>query len=350
MTISSIGNNKLKLIKDASDSANSKKAELVKINDESKPAKPELTKISDESKPGKHELAKINDDSKPDLAIITTSDSKTPNAPSEELKASMKDYGVAITAENAKTAAEYAKQLPEWAKNDTELIALMTAKKLPIEMLKTASDYLKGKLRFDNLFAAMDKSTFEGMKKAWGEGQMLDMLRKIIAEGIGGNKELGQKLALVTENFASDLVFQEVMSKLPGIAGEGQIFFQWPLFWHGSDVPDTLEGEAFVPGNDNLENGFSLKLMVNPPTLGQISVNINSLKRKLWVKFSVEELSMGPIKTIIQPLRDNILNTSDFDFVDISVKSAEPVKNFFVLPKAKEEKSSRVKPVLDLKA
>lgn len=105
-----------------------------------------------------------------------------------------------------------------------------------------------------------------------------------------------------------------------------------------------------MPGSNNVENGFSLRLMVTPPTLGQISVNINSLKRKLWVKFSVEEVSVEPIKTIIQPLRDNILSTSDFDFVDISVKSAEPVKNFFVLPKAKEEKPSRVKPVLDLKA
>ena len=115
MTISSIGNNQLKIIKDTSDSAKPKKAELAKVSDESKPIKPELAKISDESKAAKPELAKINDDSKPDLAIITTSDSKTPNPPSEELKASMKDYGVAITAENTKTAAEYAKELPEWA-------------------------------------------------------------------------------------------------------------------------------------------------------------------------------------------------------------------------------------------
>ncbi|MDD3001873.1 MAG: hypothetical protein PHF29_08980, partial [Candidatus Riflebacteria bacterium] len=122
MTISSIGNNQLKIIKDASDSAKPKKAELAKISDESKPIKPELAKINDETKPVKPELAKIDDESKaakPELAKITTSDSKILEAQPEEQKVALKDYGVAITAENAKTAAEYSKQLPEWAKNDT---------------------------------------------------------------------------------------------------------------------------------------------------------------------------------------------------------------------------------------
>ena len=267
-----------------------------------------------------------------------------------ELKDALKEYGVNITKDNLALLAEYSKNLPKGLNNNSQLLAFMLSRRIPTDKASIALDYLNGNLKFDKLFSNLPKEALLGIKQSWGEGQMLEALRRILS-GSGSEQEIAK--AFKTENFASNLIFQELATTLPTFYEEGQIFFQWPVFWNNSDIPDTLEGEAYVPDKDKSEQGFGLRLVVTPPSLGQIEVKMNSFKRNLNAAFGVEEKAFAPINSIFESTKNQILKLGDFDSVRFSLKVRQPSKNFFVkeLPKQVDATTAyQRKFTLDLKA
>ena len=298
----------------------------------------------------KTNLQMVNEGSKQNLEIIkeptqqltkiTTTDSAVVDsgrilsdagitANAAEFQTAMKEYGVSMTAENMQLAAEYSKTLPKGLSDNSQLLALMIARKIPTNQASMVLDYLSGNLKFSALFEGLPKEILFELKQSWGEGQMLDALKKIISNDGSIEKDVFNQ-AFKTDNLATELVFQELATKLPTFQEEGQIFFQWPVFWGDSDVPDTLEGEAYVPDKDGSEQGFGLRLIVTPPKLGQIEIFMNGIKRNLSVNFGVEERAFEPIKSIFEVTRKNILALGDFDSVRITIKNRLQTKNFFV--------------------
>lgn len=245
-----------------------------------------------------------------------------------QLAAAMKSYGVPITGENLRMAAELIRQLPEGAAN-TELVALLLARKLPVAAAPLLLSYLSGQLKLSALFAALDKPAQTLLQNSWGQGKLLETLLTMIREGGGGNAETVRRLAGGVEEWVAGLQLQELFSQASDGPHEGKIYFQWPIFWHDQDVPDTLEGEAFVPGGSDKEQGFSLRVLVHPPALGQVEVAMNQLQRDLWVHFGVEAEMIEVFKTIFADVRERVLAGGDYDQVRITIGKTRLLNNFF---------------------
>ncbi len=249
----------------------------------------------------------------------------------EELKTALKDYGVSATSENISLAAEHMNALPEWAKDNMELIAILVARKMPSSAFESVLGFLDGKFKFAKLFEGLNKAELGAIRENWNNGQMLDALLEILKEGGAGRASGVAKAASLFENLFSDLALQELASSMPDPLLEGQIFFRWPFFWDGQELPDTLEGEAFVPHKDNAQQGFSLRMMVTPTNLGQMEVRLNSLKGELWVNFGVEEKSLELIRTLDGSIKKQVLALGDYDLVHVNANVRQPTRNFFVV-------------------
>lgn len=296
-----------------------------------------------------HQIAKITtaDSANVDMGKVMSDAGVKANT--AEFQNAMKEYGVSMTTENMRLAAEYSKSLPAGLNDNSQLLALMITRKIPSNQASMVLDYLNGNLKFSTLFEGLPREVLSELRQSWGEGQMLDALRKIISGGNADKAMFNQTLK--TENIATELVFQELATKLPKFNEEGQIFFQWPVFWGDSEVPDTLEGEAYVPDKENSEQGFGLRLIVTPPKLGQIEIFMNGIKRNLSVNFGVEDKAFEPIKSIFEATRKQILSLGDFDSVKLTIRNRMPTKNFFVKEtKIALEPQSQKRFSLDLRA
>lgn len=315
------------------------KSQLAKVDDGQggKVGERTLQKVDGEAKPT---LQKIDVETKKPLELVVRDESSARvdkamaaggvEGNKEELQAAMNEYGVGLTAENFALAGEHARALPEWARGNSELIAILVARRLPTAAFGSVLGFLEGGLRYNKLFARLEKGLLEGLRQNWSGGQMADALLKMIEAGGKGGLESARKMSALVEGLASELGLQELSSILAGPVNENQIFFRWPLFWHGQELPDTLEGEAFVPNKKDAEQGFGLRLLVTPPTLGQIEVKLNSLGNKLWVALGAEEGTVPLLKAIFDDVREAILNLGDYEAVQLSVKGRGPSKNFFV--------------------
>lgn len=245
-----------------------------------------------------------------------------------QLTAAFKSYGVALNADNLKIAAEIIRQLPEGAKN-LELVALMLARRLPLTSMPLLRDYLEGKLKFATLFAALDKTVGGGLQSAWSQGRMMDAMQKLIQAGAAGARDAAKNLAGSVDELVAGLQLQEMLSSQPQGNQEGRIYFQWPLFWHDQDLPDTLEGEAFVPDRKDSDHGFSLRLLVNPPALGHVEVALHQQKTSLWVHFGVAEELIETFRGMFAAVRERLLGGGDYDQIRLTIGRVRLLNNFF---------------------
>lgn len=264
-----------------------------------------------------------------------------------QLAAAMKSYGVPVNAENLRLAAELLKQLPRSAANP-ELVALLLARKLPAAAAPLLQAYLAGRLQAAGLFAALDRTGQTALQNAWGRGRLTDTLLQMFAAGKTGDAATLRRLAAGGEEWVAGLQLQEMLSILPERGQEGRIYFQWPMFWHDQDVPDTLEGEAFVPDSSDQEQGFSLRLLVNPPAFGQVEVALHLQQKTLWIHFGVAEEHIDLFKSIFTEIRTRVLAGGDFDQVRLTIGKVRLLNNFFST--STEPPPIPPRPKLDLKA
>lgn len=247
-----------------------------------------------------------------------------------ELTGAFRRYGVPMTQENLKVAGELLLQLPGAAadRQNFNLVALLLARRLGISASGLLKDYLAGNLKFDHLFAGLSRSAQQALQQSWGQGKMLEMLQQLIKQGGSATSAELAQLAGKTDEFVANLQLQEMLTVPPDQLNEGRIYFQWPVFWHGQELPDTLEGEAFMPGGGNIEHGFSLRLLISPPSLGSVEVAMHQLKQNLWVHFGAESESLDSIRSIFPALRERLLGP-DYDSVRLTAGNVRLLQNFF---------------------
>ncbi|NCB39577.1 MAG: flagellar hook-length control protein FliK [Erysipelotrichia bacterium] len=248
------------------------------------------------------------------------------NAP--ELALAFKRYGVPLTQETLRIAAELLKQLPSPGKIGLNALALMLARKLPAGAASLVSDYIDGKLKFSVLLSAIDRLKLADLRSAWGQGRMFEFLQDLIREGLEGGRSSLPLPGKAIEELAAVMQMQELLSSAPEGLNEGRIYFQWPMFWFGQDLPDTLEGEAFVPDRKDSEQGFSLRLLLQPPSLGHVEVALHELHKNLWVHFAVEPGVEDLVKQIFPAIRER-LSDSDFKQLRLTTGRVRLLQNFF---------------------
>ncbi len=263
------------------------------------------------------------------------------------LTTAMKNYGVPITGENLQLAAEIIGKLPQGAAN-LELVALLLARKLPVGAAPLLEAYLGGQLKFAGLFSALEKSLQTSMQTSWGEGRLVEALFSMIRAGAKGDAAGVRRLAKNADEWVAGFKLQEVFTAPPDGNQEGRFYFQWPMFWHGQELPDTLEGEAFVPSGSDKEQGFSLRILVSPPSLGQVEVALNQQERSLWVHFAVAEPMLKVFPEIFSLIREKLIAGGDFDDVRLTIGKVRLLNNFF---SSREEPAAAKLPArIDLKA
>ncbi|HAE41248.1 MAG TPA: hypothetical protein DCG57_21840 [Candidatus Riflebacteria bacterium] len=266
-----------------------------------------------------------------------------------ELTSAFKRYGVVLSQENLKLAGEILKTLPDTALNriNAGVIALLLAKKLPAATFALLRDYLGGNLKFASLLAGLDKSVLAGLRESWGQGRMMEALQQLIKNGMSGARTGGMLQVEKVEEFVVSLQFQEIMTRQAENGNEGRMYFQWPLFWNGQDLPDTLEGEAFLPDGNDPEQGFSIRLLVNPPALGQVEVAMHQLKTNLWVHFGVETKAIELVRGIFPLLQERLAADRQWENLRFTVGRVRLLNDFFssaeeVSPVDSAQKSGRI--------
>ena len=133
----------------------------------------------------------------------------------------------------------------------------------------------------------------------------------------------------LAEEVAENLALQELFSNLPDANNDGNIYFQWPIFWNGQELPDCLEGEAFFPNKNNQKEGFCLRILVTPPNLGQTEISLTTKGKELYVHFGVNEKLMDSFRSIFAPIRENILALGDYESVQFTIGRNREHRNFF---------------------
>lgn len=265
----------------------------------------------------------------------------------QALATAMKSYGVPVTGENLRLAAEIIGKLPQGAAN-LELVALLLARKLPIGAAPLLEAYLGGQLKFSGLFAALEKSVQTGLQASWGEGRLIERFLEMLRAGAKGEAAEVSRLSKNVDEWVAGLQLQEVFTASPDGNQEGRLYFQWPMFWHGQDIPDTLEGEAFIPSGSDKDQGFSLRILVNPPSLGQVEVALNQQQRSLWVHFGVSEPMLKVFSEIFNPIRESLIAEGDFADVRLTIGKVRLLNNFF--SSREEPIAAKVTARIDLKA
>lgn len=241
----------------------------------------------------------------------------------------MREYGLTPGKDNLQMAAEFLKQMPgaTMSRETFHAIALMLSRRLDIKAFSAIKSYLGGELRFDKLFAGLDKALQSQLRLSWGEAGFVDALKELL-KSAGSFKSLAGAKEQLLEEFVAGLKAQQLLSMPAEQSGENRIYFNWPLFWAEQDLPDTLEGEAFVPDSNNARQGASLRILIEPPRLGKMEISINRLDQALWVHFGASEESAQALRTIFQPLRE-AMKTLGFEQTRLTIGRLRLDDNFF---------------------
>ena len=238
---------------------------------------------------------------------------------------SIKSYGVPITAENLKAIATLMKNIPAKALI-ADLVGLMISKKIPTENADIIEKYLNGKLNFSSLFANLSKETLDELRKSWNSGKLIEKLEQLVKQG-KDSSTIAEKKEL-SEDVVDNLRLQELLSNKTD-DNNGNMYFQWPIFWNNQDLPDCLEGEAFFPDKNNPKEGFSLRILVTPPNLGKTEISLTTKEKDLFVHFGVDIKVMDSFRSIFNNLRQSILASGDYKSVHFSVGKIRNLNNFF---------------------
>ncbi|HOY67464.1 MAG TPA: flagellar hook-length control protein FliK [Candidatus Ozemobacteraceae bacterium] len=207
-----------------------------------------------------------------------------PDAESMALTQTLRKHGIPLTEDWFRRAREMMLRLGVGAgdKAGLDALVLMLRFRSGENGFPLLKEYVNGNLKFGALFEALGRADIELLRQGWGSGRLVDRLLELISQP----RDQGASAPDLPASMADNLALQELLSQPPQPGEEGRVYFQWPLFWEGQDVPDTLEGEAFVPPKGQEEQGYSLRILVHPPTLGDLEVAIHRLESQLWIHFS----------------------------------------------------------------
>ncbi|NLI75242.1 MAG: hypothetical protein GX442_02220 [Candidatus Riflebacteria bacterium] len=215
-----------------------------------------------------------------------------PTAENQTLVRLLRRFGLPVGAEGVKTLQALMTRLGAGLERPSQdALGLLLARRLPEGAFPLLAKYFAGDLTFARLLEKLPAGVQESLRDGWGASPLLDHLQGLLADPAGLSETVRAGLA---EDFPAGLLLQEVLSQPPGEQAEGRLFFQWPVYWDGADLPDTLEGEAFYEGGDGPERGFSLRLRMHPPRLGRMEVGLHRLKEALWVHFGLQETGVIP--------------------------------------------------------
>ena len=248
-----------------------------------------------------------------------------------KMVSTLKSYGVMISPDNLKLIAALMKNMPG-SVSSGDLIGLLISRKIPVEQSGLISKYIDGKINFTALFSNLDKGALEDLKQAWSGGKLLEKVQQLLKSASENLSTTGK--SSLAEEITDNLRLQELLTILPEADTEGNIYFQWPIFWGNQDIPDCLEGEAFVPSGKDKKDTFCMRVLIEPPNLGKVEIALNAHKRELHVHFGVEDQLKDVFRGIFAPIREKILATGDYDSVSFSVSNVRLHKNFF----SREEK------------
>ncbi len=262
-----------------------------------------------------------------------------------QLIETLRQYGIALIAENLAKAATVAIDLPAFSHSIAarQAMALTLLRRLNPDKAALLESYFQGKLKFSVIFSG-NPELIEIFRERSGIAEILKRLQQML-QTRGRESGLNLKdLAKKFEGLAKNLRFQELMSEPANQNHENRVYFQWPFFWHGSELPDTLEGEAFFMNGK--EQGFCLRLLVCPPSLGQIEVAMNQLEESLWVHFGVQPEIAESIPAVFPALQEGLAREG-FTRVRLTAGRIREIESF-LLEASTEDKSPPVSRV-DLK-
>jgi hypothetical protein len=224
-----------------------------------------------------------------------------------ELMSTLRRYGIPWTREAFLSLKSLLQSLgglrsPE----DLDAAALLLQRRLPGSLLGTLRAYASGGLRLGSFLAGLPADRLADLRKAWSTGTLLERFTELF----GSENRPGQNPALrgSLEGIIDSLRLQELISGLNGQLPEDRVYFQWPMFWSGQDLPDTLEGEAFLPRGTDGQFCCSLRVLANPPRLGPLEIGLHRVEKSLWAHFGCTRAeSREEFATIFSGLRTALL-------------------------------------------
>lgn len=220
--------------------------------------------------------------------------------------------------------------------NDLDALGLVLLRKLPASILPLLKEYLAGDMRLGKLFSNLSDADKGKIRDLLSAGNLMKLLAS--DKGLEAFKEFQVPFRdKAPGDLAENLVFQEILSAPPQDSQEGRLYFQWPLFWQGQEVPDTLEGEAYYSGNQEKERGFSLRLLMNPPHLGPMEIGVHRMKTALWVHFGLGNPSRSDdLKKMFPALSDSLRNQG-WNSVRLTAGAISNRPNFLSPPESERD-------------
>lgn len=271
------------------------------------------------------------------------------NQNNRQLLDSLREFGIPLSSENIRKAVAIASAIPGFDLNKVNLstVALLLLKRLPVQSAALVKKYLSGKLSFAQILGQPDSKLSALFRQNWNLGNVLEKLQQFLTQRESAESFLTSSENEGLEEMLSSLQLQELLSEQAQGSRENRVYFQWPVFWSGQELPDTLEGEAFFQENEEDKQGFCLRMLVSPPALGQIEVAMNSLEKRLWVHFGVQPESLDSIKSIFEVIRTKLLD-SDFVEVRLTAGVIRKLEGFF-LEKTEPKSDLKSEKRIDLK-
>lgn len=265
----------------------------------------------------------------------------TPGQDDLALARTLRRHGIPLTGDWFRLAREMMLKLNlgMGTRDRTSLnaLALMLRFKVPESGFALVRAYVKGDMRFAEVMAKLGSGEAEALKTNWNSGRVLDHLLDLI--GASGESTEGRATELPA-SLVDNLVLQELLSNAPQSGEEGRIYFQWPIYWEGQEYPDTLEGESFVPPKGNKDQGYSLRILVHPPTLGNMEIALHRLESNLWVHFSASNPASREALSGMFPTLQARLKELSWASVKLTV-GILPVRETFLGPTEPETVSQK---------
>ena len=243
-----------------------------------------------------------------------------------KLVETLKSYGVIINADNLKLVAALMKNMPGKV-SAGDLLGMLLSRKVPTENAELLGKYVNGTINFSALFSNLSEDMLNELRASWNTGKMLEKLQQLVK--FGNSAERSSENLELAKDVVENLGLQELLSNMPDANNDGSIYFQWPIFWNGQELPDCLEGEAFFPNKNNQKEGFCLRILVTPPNLGQTEISLTTKGKELYVHFGVNERLMDSFRSIFAPIRGNILALGDYESVQYTIGRNREHRNFF---------------------
>ncbi|HNW37186.1 MAG TPA: flagellar hook-length control protein FliK, partial [Candidatus Ozemobacteraceae bacterium] len=254
----------------------------------------------------------------------------SPDADNVSLVQTLRRHGIPLTDDWFRRAREMMLKLGVGTGDRASLdaLALLLRFRSPESGFALLKSYIRGTMNFAELVAKLGTGEAELLKKNWNSGRVMDHLLELISRS---GDPAAETTADLPASLADNLILQELLSNAPQPGEEGRIYFQWPLYWEGQGVPDTLEGESFVPPKGHEEQGYSLRILVHPPSLGDLEIALHRLDTSLWVHFSASKQDSRQALSGVFPALQERLRELSWASVKLTVGTL-PVRSTFLGP------------------